>query len=35
MVVLKNYIYTKLLFLNTLRCNHLQQKQNNVFLILG
>ena len=34
-IVLKNYKYTKSLFLNTLRCNHLskktKQKQNNVF----
>ena len=40
-ILLKNYKYTKSLFLNTLRCNHLltktkNKKQNNVFfLILG
>ena len=28
-IVLKNYKYSKLLFLNTLRCNHLPTKINN------
>ena len=36
-IVLKNYKYTKYLFLNTLRCNHLltkiKIKINNVFFL--
>ena len=36
-MVLKNYKYIKLLFLNTLRCNYLptrkKQKQNNIFYL--
>ena len=38
-IILKNYKYLKLLFLNTLKCNYLPIKTNNnkkcLFLILG